>query len=228
MNIDSYLARIGVTGSVSNDLASLRAIHRSHLFSIPYENVDVMLQRSADQNIERIFDKMVQGRRGGWCYEMNGLLGWALGEIGFDVMRMTGGVMRKERGDRALGNHLVLCVQLDEPYIADVGLGHGLMEPIPLREGRFEQAHMAFALEPLGDDLWRFHNDDGAMPPTFDFRYAPADEALLADTCNTLQNDPESMFRQNLVCQRMDEQGVALLLGRLLTWVTARGRTKRC
>jgi N-hydroxyarylamine O-acetyltransferase len=179
-----------------------------------------------DQNIERIFDKIVHRQRGGWCYEMNGLLCWALREIGFEVMRMTGGVMRKERGDEAMGNHLVLCVELDGPYIADAGLGDGLAEPIPLRSGTFTQGHREFRLEPLGDNLWRFNNSPGATPPSFDVRHAPADEELLAQTCETLQSDPESMFRQNLICFRAHAAGSTMLLGRLLVDSTAEGTTR--
>jgi N-hydroxyarylamine O-acetyltransferase len=147
---------------------------------------------------------------------MNGLLGWALGEIGFDVMRMAGGVGRLERGDDMLGNHLVLNVELDRTYVADVGLGNGLIEPIPLCAGRFVQAGREYALEDLGDGFWRFRNSPGVIPPDFDFRFAPADESLLARTCVALQTDEESIFRQNLICQRLGPEGVTFLLGRTL------------
>ncbi len=227
MNLAEYLKRIDYEGPVTPDLDCLNEIHRRHLLSIPYENLDVQLRRPLDFDLERIFEKIVHRRRGGWCYEMNGLLGWALREIGFDVMRMTGGVMRKERGDDTLGNHLVLNVNLDEPYVADVGLGNGLVEPIPLREGRFTQGDRAFRLELLEDGLWRFHNADGAIPPDFDFEFAPADEALLEKSCESLQSDPESMFRQNLICQRLRPEGIALLLGRVLILFDESGTEKK-
>ena len=104
---------------------------------LAYENLDVQLRRALDPDIERIFEKIVHRHRGGWCYEMNGLLGWAIHQIGFDGMRITGGVARKERDDEMLGSHLVLNGNLDEPHIADVGLGKGLIEPIPVRHDRF-------------------------------------------------------------------------------------------
>ena len=226
MQLTDYLTRIDYHGAVAPTLACLDAVHRHHLLSIPYENLDVQLRRPVDQDIERIFEKIVNRRRGGWCYEMNGLLCWALREIGFDVMRMTGGVGRKERGDEALGNHLVLCVNLDGPYIADVGLGDGLVEPTPLRPGTFTQGHRQLRLEPLEENLWRFHNHPGAMPPSFDVRHQPADEDLLAHTCETLQSDPESMFRQNLVCFRANAEGTSMLLGRVLARSTAQGTTR--
>jgi N-hydroxyarylamine O-acetyltransferase len=221
--LHEYLARIGYEGPVRPDLACLKSLHRQHLLSISYENLDVQLERPLDLDPQRIFEKIVQQRRGGWCYEMNGMLQWALTEIGFDVMRMNGGVMRKEQGDPTMGNHLVLCVNLDEPYMADVGLGDGLLEPIPLRADNFTQGNLAYSLEPLEDDLWRFHNHEGRIPPNFDFRYRPADEDLFAEKCAELQSDPESIFVQNLICQRQRPDGVYILLGRVLSHITSDG-----
>jgi N-hydroxyarylamine O-acetyltransferase len=217
MDLRAYLHRIGYRGPVAPTLDVLRAVHRCHACAIAYENLDVIRAVPVDQDIERIFAKIVGDGRGGWCYEMNGLLGWALREIGFTVTRMCGGVMRADRGDEAFGNHLVLKVDLDGPWIADVGLGDGIFEPIPLREATSTQHGQRYRLQRLAPGEWRFHNRDNAMPPTFDFVERPADETLLARTCDTLQTDPESMFRQNLVCQRMRVDGGHMLLGRVLT-----------
>ena len=226
MNLADYLVRIDYQGPVTPDLDCLRAIHQQHLLNIPYENLDVQLRRPLDLDLERIFEKIVHRHRGGWCYEMNGLLDWALRQVGFDVVRLTGGVHRKEMGDEMLGNHLVLNVNLDEPYIADVGLGNGLIEPIPLRQDRFRQGRREFRLELLDDEIWRFHNSAGAIPSDFDFIFAPADEALLAKSCDSLQSDPESMFRQNLICQRLRPDGLHLLLGRVLIFFSESGQTR--
>jgi N-hydroxyarylamine O-acetyltransferase len=216
MKLADYLTRIEYRGRVQPDLDCLKAVHRQHLMNIPYENVDVQLRRKLDLDLSRIFEKIVHRRRGGWCYEMNGLLGWALGEIGFEVIRMTGAVTRKARGDETLGNHLVLNVKLDGSYLADVGLGNGLVEPIPIRPERFVQGHREFRLEILDDGFWRFHNFAGAIPTDFDFALAPADETLLQKSCDSLQADPESMFRQNLICERLRPDGTHMLLGRAL------------
>ena len=218
MQLHDYLQRIGYDGPVAPTPEVLGAVHRCHAQAIAYENLDVIRQVPVDRDIERIFRKLVHDGRGGWCYEMNGLLGWALGEIGFAVGRICGGVMRAERGDDALGNHLVLRLDIDgAPWIADVGLGDGIFEPIPLQEGTFAQYGRSYRLERLGPQEWRFHNRAGGMPPSFDFFDRPADETLLDSTCTLLQDDPESMFRQNLVCQRMAVDGGHMLLGRVLT-----------
>jgi arylamine N-acetyltransferase len=219
VRLDDYLARIGYRGPIEPTFGVLRDVHRCHLTAISYENLDVILEVPVDRDIARIFEKLVHDRRGGWCYEMNGLLDWALREIGFAVTRIAGGVMRAERGDLALGNHLVLKVDLDgEPWLADVGLGDGIFEPVPLEEGPFTQYGRDYRLEQLSPGEWRYHNRARGMPPSFDFFDRPADEHLLSLTCTALQEDPESMFRQNLVCQRMAVDGGVMLLGRVLTW----------
>jgi N-hydroxyarylamine O-acetyltransferase len=218
MELVAYLDRIGFEGPVTIDLDGLRALHRTHLHGVSYENLDVQLGRPADLDIERIYRKIVHERRGGWCYEMNGLFGWALAEAGFELTRMVGGVMASLAGDVTMGSHLVLRVQLDEPYLLDVGLGDGLLEPIPIREGTYHQGDRAFRLEALDEEgRWRFHNHEGCPPPNFDFRLEPADESRLALLCEKLRSDPSSHFVQNLMCIRTDPAGgTRHLVGRVL------------
>ena len=226
LNLDSYLDRIGYQGSRAPDYDTLCAVQSHHARAIPYEAIDVFLGRPVDQDLTRIFEKLVVQKRGGWCYEMNGLLGWALTEMGFEVTRICGGVMRALRGDEAMGNHLVLRVDLDEPLIVDVGLGDGHLTPLRLQEGEQKQGHRVFTLERLEDDMWRCQNHEGAMPPNYDFSVGPADEALFARVGQDLQDDPDSMFRQNLVCQMMTEETTKVLLGRVYV-ETHTGQEKR-
>ena len=229
MDLESYLERIQYRGPVRPDLECLRALHRHHVQAIPYEDLDVQLGRPLDLDPQRIRRKLIVERRGGWCYEMNGLLGWALTEIGFSVMRMTGGVMRSEQGDSVFGNHLVLRVDLDEQsWIVDAGLGDALQEPIPLREGEHVQFGRAYSLTQLDPRIWRLTNHPGRLPPTMDFINAPADEALFEDTCADLQTDAESLFVQNLMCFRCRADGnVDMLLGRVLVDLSTEEPQKR-
>jgi N-hydroxyarylamine O-acetyltransferase len=228
MNIEAYLARIGLREPVEPDLEGLRALHRAHLLAIPYENLDVQLGRPVTIARPPIFDKIVTRRRGGWCYEMNGLLGWALGELGFKVTRATGAVMREAAGEVNAGNHLVLKVELDDGlYLADVGFGDGPLEPIRVTEGAFSDGRFDFALSRADGDWWRFHNQPLGGAESFDFHLEPADEALLAEKCAFLQTSEASPFVQNLVCQRHTENGVSILRGRVLKSVTPNGAAER-
>ncbi len=227
MNLQSYLDRIGFRGQPRPDLDTLTRVHRAHVECIPYENFDVQFGRTITRDPAAAFEKLVERRRGGWCYEMNGLLGWALDEIGFKVTRMAGGVMRVERGDAAIGNHLILRVDLDRPYLADVGFGDGLIEPIPLQAGTVRQRHFSFSLEEFEPGWWRFHDNALARATSFDFQLAPADPALLDERCAFLQTSPESGFVLNAVVQRHLPDGrFAMMRGKVLTFVGAEVTTR--
>jgi N-hydroxyarylamine O-acetyltransferase len=216
MNLDAFLKRIGVRGPASPDLATLRAVHRAFPFAVPFENLDVQLRRPVALDIEEIFDKIVARRRGGWCYELNGLMGWALREIGFDVTRLCAGVMRQHRGDAILGNHLCLRVQLEQPYLVDVGFGGSLLEPLPLQAAERDDLPYRVGLSRTDDGYWRFSEHEHEDPHTLDFMDAPADESLIARKCHLQQTDPESTFVKNLVVQRRSGDTHVTLRGRVL------------
>jgi N-hydroxyarylamine O-acetyltransferase len=227
MNLDSYLARIGFSGTPKPDLATLRRLQRGHLEHIPYENLDVQFGRRVTLDPQDAFAKLVAGGRGGWCYEMNGLFRWALESIGFRVLAMTGAVMREVRGPVAIGNHLALMIELEEPYLADVGLGDGPVEPIPLKEGSYRQQWRNLRLERVDDGWWRFRNHENAFATSFDFQYRPADWTALAERCGWLQTSPESRFVQNAICARHLPNGIVALVGRALKTVGTHGVKER-
>lgn len=228
MNLDLYLNRIGMPSGVRPDLSSLRALHRAHLFAIPYENLDVQLGRALATAPGPIFEKLVTNGRGGWCYEMNGLFAWALGEIGFDVTRLPGAVMREFRGDAAIGNHLVLKVHLPEGnYLADVGFGDGPIDPVRIEEGEFQAHGFSYSLSRLDEHWWRLHKPPGSGAASFDFSERSADEAMLAERCKWLQSAPESSFVQTAVCQRYTMDGLAILRGRSFRTLTPHHQSER-
>jgi N-hydroxyarylamine O-acetyltransferase len=131
--VDRYLERIGYPGSREPTLATLTELHRAHLLTVPFENLDIALGRPLVLDRAANYAKIVDRRRGGWCYELNGMFGWLLEQLGFPVTLL---------GSRVTGHttsvdlaHLLLLVDLDEPYIADVGFGDGSsLVPIPLAD----------------------------------------------------------------------------------------------
>ncbi len=145
-------------------------------------------------------------------------MGWALKQIGFEVIRMSAGVMRARAGDAQLGNHLCLLVCLDQPYLVDVGFGGSLAEPLPLMASEREDRPYHVGLRELDSGYWRFaeiaRGEGDAF--SFDFRAVPADETLLAQKCRFLQTDPASPFIQNLVVQRRTPDTHLSLRGRVL------------
>jgi N-hydroxyarylamine O-acetyltransferase len=228
VDLAAYFDRIGFQGEARPDAATLAALHRAHLLAIPYENLDVQFGRPVTVAPEAAFEKLVRRRRGGWCYEMNGLFGHALEAIGFQVTRLAGAVRRDLMGEIMVGNHLVLKIEVaGEPWIADVGFGDGAFEPFPLSEGPIVAGGFEMRLEKLDDRWWRFHNHAFGGAPSFDFTEAPADPALLAEKCQWLQTWPESPFVQNLTAQRHRPGGILVLRGRSFKRVRPDGADER-
>lgn len=219
-----YLERIGHARPVQADVETLHSLVAAHIGAIPFENIDVQLQRPLSRDRNAIFDKLVTRRRGGWCYEQNGLLAWALDEIGFDVTQFAGGVMRQSAGDFALGNHLGLIVQLDEDWLVDAGFGGSLSSPVRLEEGQHRQAPYMLSLKKIDDDYWRFEEDSGGGPFSFDFKALAADQELLDSKLQWLRSDPHSPFVQNLVVQQRQGDIHMTLRGRVVTTLSSRGK----
>jgi N-hydroxyarylamine O-acetyltransferase len=228
MDVGAYLDRIGLRERPPATLAGLTTLHRAHLRAIPYENLDVQLGRPLTLAQAPMLEKVIGRRRGGWCYEMNGTLGWALAELGFDVRRATGAVTVTAEREGSRGNHLVLRVALPEGlYLADVGLSGGPLDPFRVTEGAFSSGGFNYRIERVDSDWWRFHNDPMSGPPAFDFNLDPADESLFATRCAELQVADWSPFVQNLITARFTERGKRVLLGRTLREVTPGGRDER-
>lgn len=227
-DLDAYFARIGYTGPRNADLATLTALHRAHVLTIPFENLDVQLGTPPGLDRDAIHAKLVGARRGGWCYEQNGLLGRALAALGFTVTRLSGGVLRDLRGEQSMGSHLCLKVTLEGThYLVDVGFGSTQIEPLPLAELAWEAEPMAGRILRTEDGLWRFAIETGPTPISYDFPDAPADEALLADKCAWQGRDGNSPFVQNLIVQQRTPDGHLMLRGKVLTETGPDGFTTR-
>jgi N-hydroxyarylamine O-acetyltransferase len=225
MNLNTYLERINYTGSLEVTQQTLHALHRQHLLTIPYENLDIHLGRRLELDQKYIFEKIVTQKRGGWCYEMNTLFAWALREIGFDVTLLSGAVNRKREGDKAEGNHLVLLVMLGQPYLADVGFGD-LPEVLPLEEGSYQKDFMTVRLTKDGE-WWRLHNHEYGGAKSFDFTLRPYQLSDFAAQCHRQQTSPDSGFVKTTVCQIFTREGFATLRGAVLQTVTRHGVAKR-
>jgi N-hydroxyarylamine O-acetyltransferase len=222
--LDAYLARIGFERPERADAAALAAIHRAHALGFTWEAIDCFMGWPVAIEPQATWAKVVAGRRGGWCYELNGLLGAALAGLGFDVTRLCGGVRREDAGEAMVGNHLTLRVDLPEgPWLAETGLGDALVDPIPLRLGAVTQRGFAFAVERADGDWWRFRNQAWGGAPSFDFRPDYADEERLAGMHAWLRTAEQSPFRGNLVVQRHFPDRVESVLNRTRRTVTPDG-----
>jgi N-hydroxyarylamine O-acetyltransferase len=204
LRLAGYLERISFNGEVAPTQDVLGQLLARHVQSIPFENLDVQLGRALTTTPADAYDKIVNRQRGGWCYEQNGLFGWALSEAGFEVTRIAAAVMRADRGDIATANHLCLLVRTEDAeshFLVDVGFGGSLFAPIELKESSHEQPPFRLGLRQTRDGHWQFWEDVGKGEFHFDFQPLPADEEALAAKCEFLQTSPDSSFVQSLVAQ---------------------------
>ncbi len=230
MQLGDYFERIAWSGATAPTLDTLGALLRAHNHNVPFENLDVQLGNTLTTKVEDAYDKIVTGGRGGWCYEQNGLFGWALSQIGFDVQRIAASVMRAHRGPVSHANHLTLLVNLpdvDARWLVDAGFGGSMLQPIPLRQGSHYHTPFTIGLRKLDDDCWQFWESLGDSEFSFDFEDIPADESAMSGRCEYLQTSPESGFVQNLVCQLRRPDTHLALRGRILSVATSEGKRKR-
>ncbi|GAA4239725.1 arylamine N-acetyltransferase [Actinomadura meridiana] len=140
VDLPAYLKRIGHDGDIAPTGETLRALHRAHTTSIPFENLEIMLGRGVDLALDAVQDKMVRRSRGGYCFEHNRLFAAVLERLGYEVTALAG---RVTLGARKLlpATHALLHVRApgqphDEPaWLCDVGFGAGPLEPLPFRDG---------------------------------------------------------------------------------------------
>jgi N-hydroxyarylamine O-acetyltransferase len=218
--LDAYLARIEVDRPVSLDVDSLSRLHRAHLMAFTWEALDAFMGWPSSIAPAAAFAKMVEGKRGGWCYEMNGLFGAALAALGFRVTRLCGGVDRETMGDIAIGNHLTLRIDLDRPYLAEVGLADAIVDPVPLAVGPISQRGFDFSIASTNDGWLRFNNHAKGIAHSFDFRPDHSDEAAIAATLGWLTQDPGSPFTSALAILRHTADGYVALKNDCLRKVT--------
>lgn len=144
--LDNYLARIGYHGTAKPDLATLAALHAAHIDAIPFEGVDPLLRRPVNLDIASVQTKLVNSRRGGYCFEQNVLFKAALEAIGFSVTGLTGRVRWMSAPNSPLGprEHMMLKVDLPEAaYLADVGFGACLLDaPLQFKTGSDQRTAM--------------------------------------------------------------------------------------
>ncbi|GAA1551137.1 MULTISPECIES: arylamine N-acetyltransferase family protein [Streptomyces] len=170
LDVGAYLDRLGVEGPLEPTAQTLRRLHRAHALAIPFENLDILLGRGIDIDIEAVQDKLVRRRRGGYCYEHNMLFAVLLERLGFEVTRLYARPVL-DAPKPLPRTHLVLSVAVGgETWLADVGFGdEGPLEPLLVRDGTVsEQAGWTYRLARAeGSDkewvLW-LRRGDGWFP----------------------------------------------------------------
>ncbi len=233
LDLDAYLRRIGYEGVRDNSLKTLQQVHRAHMSTISFENVDIAVGRTVSLDIADLERKLVRSGRGGYCYETNLLFAAALDRLGFPVMRM---LSRIREGDtrRRFRSHTSLLVRTaDEPdtvWLADPGYGYaGLIEPMPLRDGARATVG-AWSWEVGVDDghwVLRSQDGEGRWSDLYVFRPERQYEVDYRAAHYVSSTRPGSPFVNRLVAQRGSETVRHRLRNDVLVTDHPDGRTER-
>ncbi|SEG12794.1 N-hydroxyarylamine O-acetyltransferase [Actinacidiphila yanglinensis] len=223
----AYLRRIGAARPDRPDPAALRALHLAHLRAVPFENLSVHLGEDIVLAPEPLVAKIVDARRGGFCYELNGAFAVLLRTLGYDVELLA---CRSFGEGGALGppfDHMALRVRTGDgaAWLADVGFGRHSHFPLAL-DSRAEQREPGgvFRIRPAsgGDvDVLR----DGQPQYRVEQRARALDD--FTATCWWQRTSPLSHFRQSLVCSRLTADGRVTLSGRTLVSTAGGSRRER-
>ena len=134
LDTTAYLNRINYSGAVTPSAETLRQLQLHHLWAVPFENLSIHSAEPIILNDAALFDKIVVRRRGGFCYELNGLFAALLRQLGFEVQMLSASVANSEGEWGPEFDHMTLLVSLDERWLVDVGFGDSFVEPLRLEE----------------------------------------------------------------------------------------------
>lgn len=233
MNIQGYLQRINYPRTAGPTRDTLNALHAAHLLAVPFENLDIASKRPILLDREALWNKIVTRKRGGFCYELNGLFAWLLEQIGFDVSHLNGRVFS---GAGSLGiefDHLALLVRIPgEPdrWLADVGFGDSFTLPLSIDErGEQIQGLRAYRIEEVSDGyvVWQ-RNYNGRVERRYFFDLEPRSFPDDYEAgCLYHQTSPDSPFTRGGIISKATTRGrISLEDGRLILTEDGR-RTER-
>ncbi len=215
--VDRYLDRIEFVDPIAHDLPTLTALQQAHLTTVAFENLDVFAQRPVRTDTDWSVPKIVDERRGGWCFENNGAFAWLLDQLGFSVLRIGAAVLLG--GPTKIIDHAALEVQLEQPYLVDVGFGDSFSTPLALnRAGPQEGGTGVYEFMPSPQGVTLAKHVDGLPEACYRFRRVAHKMSDFDEVSNRLQADESAHWRRLPFATRLIDGGpdrVTLLADRL-------------
>ncbi len=249
MDVQRHLDRIGVDvdPAAQPSLDLLERLQRHHLRAVPFENLDVVAGREIPVDRTAHYEKVVEHGRGGFCYELNGLFDWLLGELGFETRFVEAQVWMDGSFSRRFA-HAAVLVNLGAAgppearegwYLADVGFGDFARQPLPLTGEPRSDVSGTYRVRALDDGRFvsqylgpRPGEDDPDVAPdewVTRYRLTPDDRTgdEFEPACEWTQTSPDSAFTGRLVCSLATDDGRRTLSENALTVTAGDERTKR-
>jgi N-hydroxyarylamine O-acetyltransferase len=209
MDVQAYLNRIEYRGPWRCDQETLRQVHLAHLLHVPFENLSIHAHEPIVLDDAALFEKIITRRRGGFCYELNGLFAALLRELGFEVAMLSAQVAN-DQGDFSRDfDHMTLMVDIKQArWLADVGFGDSFIEPLPLeteRENR--QRESSYRIVCQNERMLLEQAKDSGWKPQYRFSLIPCQYSDYLEMCQYHQTSPDSHFTRQRICSRLTARG---------------------
>ena len=209
MDTNAYLERINYYGSLAPSAETLRGLQLAHLLAVPFENLSIHAKQPIVLADEALFTKIIERRRGGFCYECNGLFASLLRAVGFEVAMLSAEVANADGVFGPAFDHMTLMVSLEQRWLVDVGFGDSFREPLLLDEPDEQlQGNRAYQIvtdgsvftlkQRIEDDEWKAQYRFTLQPHRYDD---------YAEMCRYHQTSPQSHFTRARICSLATEEG---------------------
>jgi N-hydroxyarylamine O-acetyltransferase len=231
LNLNAYLDRIGHTGSIAPNVATLEALHLAHPTAIPFETLDVLMGLPIKLDLPSLNGKLVLDKRGGYCFEHNLLFLAVLQDLEYSAKgHLARVVWNQAEGPETRRTHMFISVEIGgATYLCDVGFGgQTLTAPLKLRSGveqdtphglfRISGEDPNYQLEAQIGEEWR---------ALYAFDLMPANIADIEAGNLFTSSDPQSLFLTHLVAARVEKGKRHTLHNTQLTTHTIGGETEK-
>ena len=210
MDVEAYLKRIEYFGPREPALSLLRELHLAHLIHVPFENLSIHWNEPVVLERTALFEKIVHRRRGGFCFELNGLFASLLEALGFEVDFLTAGVKNGNGEFSPDFDHLTLAVKLaGETWLVDVGFGDSFRYPLRLNETAEQVEHPRSYRIESGDPYTILWEKRGSEPwfSQYRFRLNPYRLDDFVKGCRFHTTSPKSPFTRRRICSQLTPTG---------------------
>ncbi|MEK7724346.1 MAG: arylamine N-acetyltransferase [Acidobacteriota bacterium] len=211
MNRENYLKRIGIKDEkIEAESDYLKLLQKQHLLNIPFENLDIHWKRPIILDTEKFYQKIIAEKRGGFCYELNGLFNELLKEIGFQTKIISARVGINEGKFGVEYDHLAILVKIgDKEFLVDVGFGDFSSEPLKfILDVEQIDENGTFLIRKQTDEYFEVIKKDGeTWKSEYIFEDLAHDLSKFTEMCNFHQTSPQSHFTRGKLCSIMTEKG---------------------
>ena len=219
MDIKAYLNRIGIEKAGEPSLKFLTELQNRHFLFIPFEDLDIPDRSRIELDLDEIYNKIILSKRGGFCYELNGLFHWLLTSLGFRVDMLSARVFNSQKNDFGPEyDHMTLLVHLDKDYLADVGFGDSFRRPIEIPDGEAEDVSGQYKILKKVDNLFELlKKEENDFSKQYCFTTDPKSLEDYEEMCAFQQDSLSSHFRTRMICTIATETGRITLSNNSLT-----------